>query len=70
MTTAKLRCALRRDYVVQSDLEDFLPADKAAEALKALDMDRDGHVSLQDMRDSVLQVRSSPSPLTALVAFC
>jgi Ca2+-binding EF-hand superfamily protein len=47
-----------RSYVTQSDLEDFLPSVKAAEALKVLDMDRDGHVSLEDMRDCVLQVGS------------
>ena len=48
------------------DLEAFLPGDKAAAALATLDVDRDGTVSLADMRDAVLQVGepalSDPGP--------
>ena len=39
-----------------ADLEAFLPPDKAAAALTTLDVDRDGRVSLHDMREAVLQV--------------
>jgi Ca2+-binding EF-hand superfamily protein len=39
-----------------ADLEAFLPPDKAAAALTTLDVDRDGKVSLHDMREAVLQV--------------
>ena len=53
----------RRDHVKVADLEAFLPADKAAAALASLDLDRDGVVSLQDMRDAVLQACAFlPSP--------
>lgn len=51
----------RRDHITQEDIEAFLPADKAKAALASLDLDRDGHVSLQDMRDSVLQARPWPA---------
>ena len=40
-----------------ADLEAFLPPDKAAATLTTLDVDRDGQVSLHDMREAVLQVR-------------
>lgn len=44
-----------RDHVTQEDLEAFLSPDKARAALASLDLDKDGHISLQDMRDAVLQ---------------
>lgn len=38
------------------DLKHFLPSDKAAAALKLLDADADGKISLHDMRDAVLHI--------------
>ena len=38
------------------DLEQLLPKEKAAQALKVLDVDGDGKVSLHDMRDAVIQI--------------
>lgn len=46
-----------RQHVTLADLEAFLPPDKAAATLTTLDVDRDGQVSLHDMREAVLQVR-------------
>ena len=46
-----------RQHVTLADLEVFLPPDKAAATLTTLDVDRDGQVSLHDMREAVLQVR-------------
>ena len=39
-----------------NDLEQLLPKEKAAKALKVLDVDGDGKVSLHDMRDAVIQI--------------
>ena len=39
------------------DLEFFMPPEKIPQALKALDVDGDGKISLADMRDAVIQVR-------------
>ena len=39
------------------DLEFFMPPEKIAQALKVLDVDGDGKISLADMRDAVIQVR-------------
>lgn len=50
-----------RDHVTQEDLEAFLSPDKARAALDSLDLDKDGHISLQDMRDAVLQARVTKS---------
>lgn len=50
---AAARC---REHLTLADLEHFLPSDKAATALKVLDADADGQISLHDMRDSVLQI--------------
>ena len=38
------------------DLEFFMPPEKIPQALKALDVDGDGKISLADMRDAVIQV--------------
>lgn len=38
------------------DLEFFMPPEKIPQALKVLDVDGDGKVSLSDMRDAVIQV--------------
>ena len=46
-----------RQHVTLADLEAFLPPDKAAATLTTLDVDRDGQVSLHDMREAVLQVK-------------
>jgi hypothetical protein len=45
--------------VTLADLEAFLPPDKAAATLTTLDVDRDGQVSLHDMREAVLQASVS-----------
>ena len=45
-----------RDHVCLTDLEQLLPKEKAARALKVLDVDGDGKVSLHDMRDAVIQI--------------
>lgn len=63
------RLPLRRQHVTLEDLQAFLPADKAAAALATLDVDRDGAVSLHDMRDAVLQVRSRLLRLVCLISF-
>ena len=39
-----------------ADLKYFLPLEKAAAALKLLDADADGKISLHDMRHAVLQI--------------
>ena len=38
------------------DLQWFLPGDKAKAALAVLDVDGDGQVSMQDMRDAVVSI--------------
>ncbi len=45
-----------RDHVCLDDLEQLLPKERAAKALKVLDVDGDGKVSLHDMRDAVIQI--------------
>lgn len=45
-----------RNYILPQDLIGFLPADKVDNAFEMLDMDGDGKVSLQDIRDAVLQL--------------
>ncbi len=40
------------------DLEFFMPPEKIPQALKALDVDGDGKISLADMRDAVIQVQT------------
>lgn len=47
---------MRRDHITLEDLKHFLPTEKAVAALKVLDADADGKVSLHDMRDAVLQI--------------
>ena len=46
-----------RNFIVPMDLEFFMPPEKIAQALKVLDVDGDGKISLADMRDAVIQVR-------------
>lgn len=46
----------RRNYILQEDLEYFLPPHKAAKAFELLDKDQDGRVSLHDIRDAILQM--------------
>ena len=48
------------------DLEFFMPPEKIPQALKALDVDGDGKISLADMRDAVIQVHASRSALMLL----
>ena len=43
------------------DLEFFMPPEKIPQALKALDVDGDGKISLADMRDAVIQVLAPPA---------
>ena len=45
-----------RNFIVPMDLEFFMPPEKIPQALKALDVDGDGKISLADMRDAVIQV--------------
>ena len=45
-----------RNYILPQDLVGFLPADKIDNAFEMLDVDGDGKVSLQDIRDAVLQL--------------
>lgn len=47
---------LGRNYILQEDLDFFLPAHKAAKAFEVLDIDQDGKVSLHDIRDAILQI--------------
>lgn len=45
-----------REFVVLEDLCCFLPNDKAKGALSVLDVDGDGKISLDDMRDAVISI--------------
>lgn len=47
---------LSRNEILLEDLEWFLPKDKAAAAMKVLDVDGDGKVSLTDIRDAVVSI--------------
>ena len=47
---------LHRNYILQEDLDYFLPPHKAARAFEVLDVDQDGKVSLHDIRDAILQI--------------
>lgn len=47
------RLTASRNYVTLEDLRHFLPAVKAEAALKVMDANADGRISLQDMRDAV-----------------
>ena len=44
-----------------------MPPEKIPQALKALDVDGDGKISLADMRDAVIQVHASRSALMLLL---
>ena len=59
--------AMHRNYILPQDLVSFLPADKIDHAFETLDMDGDGRVSLQDIRDAVVQIYKvrDPKPLKA-----
>lgn len=45
-----------RDYVAFEDLRLFLPAHEALAALKILDLDSDGKIYPNEMRDAVLNI--------------
>ena len=45
-----------RTYILPQDLVGFLPAEKVDHAFEMLDVDGDGKVSLQDIRDAVIQI--------------
>ena len=49
-------CTFCRNFIVPMDLEFFMPPEKIPQALKVLDVDGDGKISLSDMRDAVIQV--------------
>ena len=45
-----------RDYIAFEDLRLFLPAHEALAALKILDLDADGKILPNEMRDAVLNI--------------
>ncbi|KAK9829569.1 hypothetical protein WJX72_006541 [[Myrmecia] bisecta] len=45
-----------RNHVVKEDFHPFLSKDRIDEAFETLDLDKDGKISLGDMRDSVLKI--------------
>ncbi|KAK9845183.1 hypothetical protein WJX84_001954 [Apatococcus fuscideae] len=45
-----------RNFILQEDIEHFLPPDAAKLCFDSLDMDGDGKVSLHDMREAVLKI--------------
>ena len=45
-----------RNYILQEDIEYFMPPHKAAKAFEILDHDQDGRVSLHDIRDAILLI--------------
>ncbi|KAA6420817.1 MAG: small conductance mechanosensitive ion channel family [Trebouxia sp. A1-2] len=51
-----MRATLSRNHVLLEDVEYFLDKTKAKECFDMLDLDRDGKISLQDMRDAVVSV--------------
>lgn len=51
-----------RNFIVPMDLEFFMPPEKIPHALKVLDVDGDGKISLTDMRDAVIQVHICRHP--------
>ncbi|CAL8466858.1 g6394 [Coccomyxa elongata] len=51
-----VRASHDREFVVLEDLCCFLPTDKAKAALSVLDVDGDGKISLDDMRDAVISI--------------
>ena len=46
----------RRDYISREDLSFFLEGEAAARAMRVLDTDGDGRVSLAEMRDAVIAI--------------
>ena len=46
----------RRDYISREDLNFFLEGEAAARAVRVLDTDGDGRVSLAEMRDAVIAI--------------
>ena len=57
-------CIWCRNYIVPMDLEFFMPPEKIPQALKVLDVDNDGKISLSDMRDAVIQVALSSAQVS------
>lgn len=47
---------LARNEILLEDLQWFLPGEKAAAAMRVLDVDGDGKVSLSDIRDAVVAI--------------
>ena len=45
-----------RNFILQDDIEHFLPPEAAKLCFESLDMDGDGKVSLHDMREAVLKI--------------
>lgn len=45
-----------RNFILQEDIEHFLPPDAAKLCFESLDIDGDGKVSLHDMREAVLKI--------------
>ncbi|KAI3428453.1 hypothetical protein D9Q98_007280 [Chlorella vulgaris] len=51
-----LRASRKRKWIQQSDLEDFLPPQQAAEAFLYLDIDGNGRISAREVRESVVNI--------------
>ena len=60
----------RREYIAFEDLRLFLPAHEALAALKILDLDADGKILPNEMRDAVLNIYRERKHLAATLSVC